>query len=192
MQKFKGDDLENSFIASGEVIFDQMSMSKDDFFDDCYFAGPLGDLLHDIKRSPLANAIRPDVFRNFFNTIYEEFRHSGSFESYLVVFAKIFGDTVQVTFNADNLTTPDSPPGPGKLQINIIADELEEFNFVARHIDNNMYLYEDVIWYDDVDDPGGNIIFQTVKGFHSQYELEQMLFEMVPDGVFTEITLTFS
>ncbi len=190
MQKFKGDTTEDKFIASGSPIMDQMSMAKDDFFEGAYDCGPLGDLLHDIKRSPLANAVKLEVFRNFYNTIYEAFRYSGSFESYLTVFAKIFGDSVEVEFNADNLTTPSSPPGPGRLEINIIAEELELFNFVARHISNNAYLFDDVVQYDD--DEQDNIIFQTIKGFHTEYELNQMLREMVPAGIFTQISLTFA
>jgi len=182
MQKFKGDDLEQKFIDSGSPIFDLMSATLDEFFDGAYDDGMLGDLLHESDRSPLANAIRLEIFRLCFNTVYEQFRYSGSFDSYLIVFSKIFGDTVDVTFTV---------PAPGKLQIDIIADQLEEFHFIARNIDNNMYLYDDVIWYDDTPDQG-NIVFQTIKGFHSQYELEQMLFEMVPDGVFTEISLTFA
>ncbi len=189
MQKFKNDSIENKYIDAGTPIFDQLSMAKDDFFDDCYNAAPLGDLLHEGDRSPLSTAIQLEIFRNCFNTVYENFRVAGTFESYLVVFQKIFGESVQVEFNADNLTTPDSPPGPGKLQINIIADELELFDFVARHINDNEYLFDKVVYYDD--DGQDNIIFQTVKGFHTQYELEQMLFEMVPAGVFTDINLTF-
>ncbi len=182
MQKFKGDDLENKFIATYEPLFGQLSAGLDDFFDGSYEDGMLGDLLHEDDRSPLSNAIRLEIFRLSFNTIYEQFRVAGSFESYLTVFAKIFGDTVAVTFTV---------PGPGKLQIDIVADQLEEFDFVARHIDNNMYLYDEVIWYDTTPDQG-NIVLQTIKGFHSQYELQQMLFEMVPAGVYTEISLTFS
>lgn len=180
MQKFKNDAIENKFINAGSPIFDQMSMAKDEFFDGCYDCGPLGDLLHDIKRSPLANAIKLEIFRNFYNTVYEAFRYSGTFESYLTVFAKIFGDTVEVEFTV---------PGPGKLNIDIVADELELFNFIARHISNNAYLYDNVVYEDD--DGIDNIIFQTVKGFHTEYELNQMLREMVPAGIYTEITLTF-
>ncbi len=181
MQKFKNDAIENKFINAGSPIFDQLSMAKDDFFEGCYDCGPLGDLLHDIKRSPLANAVKLEVFRNFYNTIYEAFRYSGSFESYLNVFAKIFGDSVEVTFTV---------PAPGKLNVDIAADELELFNFVARHIANNQYFFDNVVYYDD--DGQDNIIFQTIKGFHTEYELRQMLFEMVPAGIFTQITLTFA
>ncbi len=182
MQKYKGDAIEQKYINSGTPILDQLSMAKDDFYAGAYDCGPLGDLLHDIKRSPLANAITAEIFRTSFNTIYEAFRVSGSFESYLTVFRKIFGDDVEVDFTVT---------APGKLSIDITAEHIEESNFVARHIVSNAYLYDNVIWYDGVDDPGGNIIFQSVKGFKTQYELEQMLFEMVPAGIFTTITLSF-
>lgn len=181
MQKFKGDATELKFEACASELIDNIGMQLDLFFDDAYDAMPLGDLLHAGDRSPLSNAIRPEIFRESFNTIYNAFRVSGSFESYLTVFRKIFGEAVDVEFVV---------PAPGKLQINIIADQLEEFSFVARHIQNNQYLFDNVIYEDG--DGTGDIIFQTVKGFHSQYELEQMLFEMVPAGIFTDINLTFS
>jgi hypothetical protein len=181
MQHYKGDDLELKFEAAIQPILDVLSMQKDLFFDGAYDCGPLGDLLHEDDRSPLANAIKLEIFRTSFNTIYNAFTVSGSFESYLVVFRKIFGDTVDVTFTV---------PAPGKLNIDIVADELEEAFFVERHIVSNHYFFDNVVWYDTVPD-GGNIVFQSVKGFKTQYELEQMLFEMVPAGIFTEITLTF-
>ncbi len=180
MQKFKGDDIENKYIASGTPLMDMLSTAKDEFFADAYNAGPLGDLLHDINRSPLANAITLEVFRTSFNTIYEAFRKSGSFESYLTVFRKIFGDDVDVEFTVS---------APGKLTIDIVAQHLEENFFVARHVSHNVYAFDNVIYYDDTDQ--GYILFQSVKGFKTQYELEQMLFELVPDGIFTDINLTF-
>lgn len=180
-QNFKGDAQELKFIAAGTPIFDALSMAKDEFYDGAYSCGPLGDLLHDINRSPLANAISQDIFRLSFNTIYEAFRSSGTFESYLTIFADIFGSDVEVTFTI---------PGPGKLDIAIVAQDLVLDNFVARHIAFESYLFDNMIWYDSTPDQG-NIIFASVKGFKTQYELEQMLFELVPAGIFTTITLTF-
>ncbi len=180
MQNFKGDAEELKYIASGNPLMDMVSLAKDEFFDGAYSCGPLGDLLHDINRSPLANAIALDIFRGSFNTIYEAFRSSGTFESYLTVFRDIFGDDVGVTFTV---------PAPGKLQIDIVAQDLVEDLFVERHIAFESYLYDHVIWYDG--SGSGDILFQSVKGFKTQYELEQMLFELVPDGIFTQITLTF-
>ena len=180
MQKYKNDDIENKFIEAGSPILNQLSMAKDEFLDGAYDSGPLGDVLHEGDLSPLSNAIKLEIFRTCFNTIYTAFTVAGSFESYLTVFRKIFGDDVEVTFTV---------PGPGKLQIAIVAEHLEESFFVARKIVEDVYVFDNVRWYDSMDD--GNIIFQSIKGFKTQYELEQMLFEMVPAGIFTEITLTF-
>jgi hypothetical protein len=76
-------------------------------------------------------------------------------------------------------------PGDGRLQIDIIAEGVDLNDAVARRIENNQYVLDELIDYED-----DNIAFQKIKGFQSQYELEQMLFEMVPAGVFTEISLT--
>jgi hypothetical protein len=74
---------------------------------------------------------------------------------------------------------------PGKLNIDITASGVQISDFISREIVNNEYVFDEVI-----DDEGDNIVFQGVKGFETQYELEQMLFEMVPAGIYTEITLT--
>lgn len=176
MQRFKGDALEEKMIASGIGAFEGVDLEKDTFYQDAYESMPLGDIIYLDNRSPLANAIPQDIFRQSFNEIFTSFQSAGTFESYILVFKKIFGDTVGIDFTV---------PAPGKLVIDIEADGIELSNFVARYIEDNAYVYEEVI-----DEEGDNIAFQTIKGFQSQYELEQMLFEMVPAGIFTEINLT--
>ena len=175
MQFFKGDDTEVKFYNSGLPILNILSTDKNEFLSGAYSSGPLGDLLFDNNRSPLANAIPREIFRQAFKEIFEAFVAVGTFEAYLTVFRKIFGDTVVVEFVVI---------GPGHLEINIEAEGVELSKFISRYIADNAYFYDYVI--DDEDD---NIVFQTIKGFQSQYELEQMLFEMVPAGIFTEITL---
>jgi Ca2+-binding RTX toxin-like protein len=176
LQYFKGDADEIKMVEAGKAIIDLISLQKSALFEGCYDAMPLGDVLFDSGRTPLSNAIPRNIFRESFNQIFTSFAVAGSFESYLDVFRKIFGDTVDVTF-----TVPDS----GELNIDIIADGLQISNFVARSIVDNAYVFDTI-----VDDVGDNIVFRTVKGFESQYELEQMLKEMVPAGIYTEITLT--
>lgn len=176
MQYFKGDAEEIKFDESAKVIISDLSTSKDLFWAGAFEAAPLGDLLFLTKKSPLAGAISQDIFRLAFKEIFNAFIHVGTFEAYLTVFNKIFGSSVIVTFTV---------PAPGRLQIHIEAEGVELSNFVARYIDNNNYIFDDVITF-GLD----NIVFQTIKGFTTQYELEQMLFEMVPAGIFTEITLT--
>lgn len=173
---FKGDAVEQKFLAVGESVSDALSSEKSDFFDEAFACFALGELLYDTGRAPLANAIPRAIFRQVFSALFDAFTFAGSFESYLTVFRAVFGEEVEVTFTV---------PAPGKLNIDIVASGLELSEFVARYIEDNAYILDEII-----DDEGDNIVFQTVKGLESQYELEQMLFEMVPAGVYTEINLT--
>lgn len=56
---------------------------------------------------------------------------------------------------------------------------------MGREIVDDAYDYFEI-----TDHTGDPILLQTVKGFQSQAELERMLFEMVPAGIFTNISLT--
>lgn len=176
MQYFNGDDVEKKYYNSGAVKMNELSLQKDEFFDDAYACQVFGDLLFEEMRSPLSNAMPKEIFRESFSEIVQSFIEVGTFESYLTVFRKIFGPDVDVTFTV---------PAAGKLNILIVAEGLEISNFVSRYIQSNQYNFDNVITQD-----GDQIVFQTVNGFQSQYELEQMLFEMVPSGIFTSITLT--
>lgn len=175
-QYFKGDALEKKFDGTGEPILTAIEGQRDDFLEGAYATGPLGDVIFDSGRSPLSNAISRDIFRIAFREIFDAFVQVGTFEAYLTVFRKIFGDDVVVEFTV---------PAPGKLEIDIEAAGVELTNFITRYIEDNKYIYDQI-----VDEEGDNIVFQSIKGFTSQYELEQMLFEMVPAGVYTEISLS--
>ena len=176
MQYFKGDEKEQKMVGAGLPVTSALSLQKDLFFDGAYEAAPLGDLIYDTNRAPLARAMPRDIFRMSFKQIFDAFVEAGSFESYLTVFRKIFGDDVEVVFTV---------PGPGKLNIDIAASGLEISRFVVRRVENNAYVFEPLVTQD-----GDQIVFQTVQGFQSQYELEQMLFELVPAGIYTNISLT--
>jgi len=175
-QMFKGDATEQKYLACGTTIIDQLSTQKTNFFDDAYACFVLGELLYDNDRSPLANSISRDIFRESFSTIFDSFLLAGSFESYITVFQNIFGADVEITFTV---------PAPGKLNIDIVATDITLYNIAVRSIAGDSYVIDEII--DDEDD---FIVLQAIKGFDSQYELEQMLYEMVPAGIFTEISLT--
>lgn len=176
MQYFKGDEIELKYAAAGTPIADLLSENKSAFFDDAYACFILGELIYDTDRAPLARAIPREIFRESFSTIFNSFLTAGSFESYITVFKNIFGDDVEITFGV---------PAPGKLTIDIVAAGFQLSDAIVRQIEDNLYVN-----YELVTDESDNIAFQTIKGFESQYELEQMLFEMVPDGIYTEISLT--
>jgi hypothetical protein len=177
-QNFKGDDFELQMQAAGTPAMDTVELQLDEFFDGAFTAMPLGDVLYDSNRSPLANAIDRDIFRASFPELFDSFVVAGSFDSYISVFHKIFGETADITFTV---------PAPGKLEIDILADEIILSNFVARQIVDNAYTYDNMLTQ-----AGDQIVFQSVKGFKTQYELEQMLYEMVPAGIYTIITLNIA
>lgn len=172
----ENDPIEDRFYQAAAPEFDILSAERDDFFDEAYDCYKLGEVLWDTNRSPLANAIARNIFRVSFAAIFQSFVEVGSFESYITVFKAIFGDAVVVEFTV---------PAPGKLNISIEAEGVELNNLAARIIEDNQYVLYDLITQDGIDE----IMAQTIKGFESQYELEQMLFEMVPAGIYTTITL---
>jgi hypothetical protein len=209
-QFFKGDDIELKYYNAAVNAFIALSSARDDFFNGAFDAGPLGDILFTDMRGPLANAINQDVYRSSFNEIYNQFRYGGNFESYLDVFRKIFGPNVDVQFTVT---------APGKLTIAIVANgfdlaqiELEGGTYdgdtlitqtgsydiilkARKDIDAETaevkFIIDDAYQYYDLVTQEGDILgFQTLKGFKSQYEVEQMLFELVPAGIFVTINLT--
>ncbi len=176
MEYFKGDANEIKMAAVLDPLNDQIALQLELANDGAYECQKLGALIYDAERSPLATGITRQIFIENFKEIFDSLIEGGTFESYMTVFRKIFGDTVDVEFTV---------PGPGRLQIDIEADGVLLSDFVARRIVSNAYYFDEV-----VDEESDNIVFQTVAGFESQYELENMLFEMVPNGIFTEISLT--
>ncbi len=178
MQNFKnGDAFEKQMENSAAPILSDLSLDKDEFYDGAFSAAPLGDIIHQSKRAPLTNAIKIEIFRLAFAEIFNAFIKVGTFEAYITVFKKIFGDDSVIEFTV---------PAAGKLTISIEAADIELSDFIARIIEDNALTYPEVIDYDlDI------LAFQTIKGFATQYELEKMLFEMVPGGIFTDINLTF-
>lgn len=175
MQFFKGDDNEVKTYESALPAFAEIEMQKDLFFEGAFSCYALGDIIWQSGRSPLANAIPAEVFRECFFALFESFTFAGTFESYLTVFRAVFGDDVGVVFTV---------PAPGKLNIDITASGLQISQLKGRLVDGSGYVFETII-----DRNGDNLVGRSFKGLESEYELNQMLFEMVPGGVYTLITL---
>lgn len=176
MQYFKGDETELKFVNAGLPAFTGVSLSKAAFFDGCYDAAPLGQLIWDLKASSIARGINRAAFSVVFNEIFNRFNVAGTFELYIDVFKLIFGEDAEIEFTV---------PAPGKLEIEISAAEATLFDFIAATIEDNDYTFDEV-----VDDTGDNIAFATIAALVSQYETEQFLYQLAPGGIFTTITLT--
>lgn len=177
MQKFKGDALENKIIEIIDPALVLISMDKSEFFQEAYDCQVLGDVLFDLNAAPLANAIIKRVFRQSFNEIFQNFESAGTFPTYIAVFKKVFGDTVSVEFEV---------PSPGVLNIDIEAEDLELYNIVAKFVENNQFIFHNIVSQDGL----YNIVGSKVKGLTTEYELVQMLYELVPAGIKANITLT--
>jgi hypothetical protein len=177
VQFFKyADQDELNVYDSIEPIVTTVESSINSFYIDAYNAPELGGIIHDNDLSPLTNAIRRDVFVACFQQIFSGWRRAGTFEVYIAVFKKIFGDDVGITFTV---------PNPGHLQIDLEANTGIENQFQAKQIESNQYVY-----YDLLDSDGDNLVFITPLGIESQYELEKVLYTLVPEGIYAEITLT--
>jgi len=177
-ERFKGDEVEENFYQSARQIFQNRYFQTAQLFIGGYEAYPLGDLLYDNNLVPLSRAIKRDIFRESFSSLFDLFLEAGSFEGYFKIFTDIFGDGVDVQFTV---------PEPGRLQIDIVADSVVFNQFISREVDDNTFVESDMIAQNN-----DKLVFQNIKGFESEFEVEQMLFEMVPNGIFTEITLTLS
>jgi hypothetical protein len=176
MKYFKGDALEIKMDACGSPKMTSLSADKDAFFSGSYACFILGELLYDTNRAPLANAIDRAIFRELFATIFNAFVSSGSLESYLTVFRNIFGSDVTVTFTV---------PAAGKLAISVLPVGLIQNTLLARTVGSSTYVYDEILTHD-----GDNLMSRNPKGFQTQYQAQQMLFEMVPGGIYTTVTLT--
>ena len=176
VQYFKGDEIELKVFDAINPVITNLEADKDAFFVDAYNCYKLGEVLYDSGAAPLANAIPREIFREAFAAIFNSFLVAGGLESYLTVFRAVFGADVEVTFTM---------PGPGKLEIDIVATGTQIFGILGREIVDDAYVLSTLI-----DDEGDRIVGRGFKGFETQYELEQMLFEMVPGGIYTVISLT--
>lgn len=172
------DEKELKVDAAFSPLLELLSSDRSTMYDEVFEAYPLGDVFVALNNSPLARAIPPAAFRKAFFAIHELFTRPGTFEFYLSVFRAIFGEDVEVEFVV---------PAPGKLEINITSlNELLE-TFSARSIVDNTYIYDDVI-----DHSGNFIAFQGTQGIKTQQEIDVLMKELQPAGIFvtTELTVT--
>jgi hypothetical protein len=175
MEVFKGDATELKFIEAGSGATDVVSTEKDTFYSGAYEAEAFGDILYDLKLTPLSYSIPKENYRDVFWVIFNQFPLTGTFEVFLSAFRAVFGPDVDVTFTV---------PAPGKLTIDIAATGLILSDFIAREIIDNVYVTNEII-----DDVGDNIAFLSLKGFANQSQVERMLFEMVVAGIYVTVTL---
>ncbi len=176
-QKFKGDDLELRMEAAASPAFDLCSVALDEFLADGYLASPFLLMLYDEGRMPFSDRVPRDSFVEFFKEALERFPFTGTFEAYIFIIQAIFGSGSGILFDV---------PAPGKIEMLVNASSSLEFQFIAKEFIDGEYVESLIVDSDD------NLLqFSGISGIDSEYELKQLLAELIPAGIFPDITLAF-
>lgn len=176
-QKFKGDATELKFEAAAKQAFDVAEIGRDDYFANGYDSSPFLLMLYDEGRMPFSDRVGRDSFVAFYREALANFPFTGSFESYIFILQAIFGEGSGVDFDV---------PAAGKLEILVNAAASIESEFVAPQVEDG-----EVVEYNMVDHLGNQLTFAGISGIDSEYELELLLSELIPAGIFPSITLAF-
>lgn len=179
MQAFKeNDDIEAKVRAVFSDVFGVVSAQKDLFFDGAYTAFPLGDVLA-ATGEPIASVIPENIFRQSFPMIHQVYTRPGTFEFYLQLFRKVWGEDADIQFTV---------PAPGKLEIDVVALAAQAYEAIARIIESDEYVDYNLVTTDDED----QIIFRGTAGLQTQRQAENLVRELHPEGVWVTITLSIS
>jgi len=177
LQRFKeNDEIETKMIAVAMPTLEGLGADRDDFFAGAFSCFLLGDVLYDLDRDPMSGVITREVYRSSFPAIHQLFIRPGTFEFYLTVFRSIWGEDVDVTFTI---------PSPGVLEINVESIGIDLFEFAAREIVDNEYVFSPI-----VDEEGDSIMFQDTVGIKTESEIDALMEEISPEGIFTTTTLS--
>jgi len=178
MQYFKGDPKELKMIAVGEPVMDLTSAALDEFYEEGFNASPFLLMLYDENRMPFYTRVPRDIFVDFIKEALRIFPFTGTFESYLFILNAIFGIDSEVTFDV---------PAPGRLNIDVAAIANSEFEFMGREfIPGSGYELFNI-----TDSEGDELLFRGVPGIETEYELNLLFSEIIPDGIVPAISLSF-
>lgn len=176
-QKFKGDALELKMEEVGIPAMDLCGQALDDYNAGGYDSAPFLLMLYDEGKMPFSDRVPRDSFVAFFREALTRFPFTGTFESYIFIMQSIFGDGSTVLFDV---------PAPGKIQMLVNAASSLEFNFVAKEFIDGIVQENNV-----VDSDGNQFTFRGIFGIDSEFELQMLLAELIPAGIFPDITLAF-
>lgn len=177
LQVFKyNDPIEPLVVEAAIAPFDDIGNDLDLFFDGAFKTQGLGAVLYDLGRDPLSGILSREVFIKSYWAIHDLFTRPGTFEYYLDVFRSIWGEDVDVVFEV---------PSPGVLYIDIDVLNVDVFRLIAREIEGGAYSYNPLM-----DREGNNLVVRSAAGTRSQSEINALMFEIVPAGIYAVTTLT--
>lgn len=176
-QKFKGDTSELAMEAAGATAFDLVSLAQDRFFDGCYETEDFLLSLYDNGRMPFSDRVPRDAFVSFIKQAIPNFPFTGTFEAYIFIIKSIFGADAEILFEV---------PAAGQLEIVINSSASLEFDWIATEFVDGSYINYEMTTMD-----GDFLQFRGISGITSQAQLNQLLSELIPAGIYPSITLQF-
>lgn len=179
MQPFKPNDpKEAKLVRVFSPILNLISNNITELYEGAYEANDLGRVFYETKCDPMTNVVDEQTYVESFGAFHDLFTRAGTFEYYLNLFRSIWGNSVQVEFVI---------PNDGHLQINIEALSSNLDNFGYREIIGDIYTYGEIL-----DHSGDEIMFQTSAGLKDQEDVNRMMIELTPQGVFVETNLNIA
>lgn len=177
MQNFKGDALELKMQDCANPAFDSVGSSLDDFYSNGETSAAFYLMLYDEGRMPFSDRIARNVFVDFITKALVNFLFMGTFESFIFILKGIFGEEALILFDV---------PAPGKLSIAVSSSSEIPFEAIGREVNEGVYSY-----FNLTTDSGELLVFRGISGIESQYELELLFAEILPAGIFLDISLEF-
>jgi hypothetical protein len=176
-QYFKGDAQELKYDAAGKPAFDACEAALDQFFESGYTASDFLLMLYDSGRMPFSARVPREAFVDFIRQAIPNFPFTGTFPAYLFILEAIFGEGTEVLFDV---------PDPGKLDILISTPAITDIEWIGREFVDGAY--EE---FSFITDDLFELQFRGISGIDSSAELEQLLSELKPLGIYTTFTLQF-
>lgn len=177
-QYFKGNADEIKIDTCGKDILDIQGLSLDQFFEGAFDSAAFLLMLYDEGRMPFSDRIPREAFVDFLIECIANANFIGSYESYLFLVTRIFGAGSTVFFEET---------APGVLTMTISSESTLRSTFVVREF-NAEGGYD---FFDIVTSFGETLEFVGFPGIESESELNQLLAEFIPAGIYPDITLVF-
>lgn len=178
MQYFNGDADEIKVVNATNLLFANQQQALDGMFQGVYNSKPMAEFLYDNQLVALSQVINREVFIETINEIFEAWSFAGSFESYLTVLKKIFGESSVIEFSYPTYTEYPEIIISGAIHIDITSSAQEVAYFVARQKTEAGYEYFNV-----VDEEGNKIIFYTLLTTDGQLDVTKIIRTIVPAGI---------
>jgi hypothetical protein len=177
-QNFKGDSTELKYQAAGEPAFEVTRVSLHEFFQGCYDTDAFLLMLYDSGRMPFSNRVPREAFVNFIRQAIPDFPATGTFEVYIFMIKALFGDSASILFTV---------PAAGKLEIEVNAPGSSlEFDWFAKDIVGGDTILTQMVTHDSEE-----FLFNGISGIETEAQLQILLGELEPIGIYTTLSLTF-